>query len=110
MFEFLIREAQAQGAAPQGGGGTSLLIMMVVFFAIFYFMIIRPQSKQAKDHKKMLEGLGKGDEVVTSGGLLGRVSKIGDHFVTIEIAAEVEIKVQKSAISTVLPKGTMKNS
>jgi len=110
MFAFLINDAFAQDSALSGGGGSSFLFMMVIFFAIFYFMIIRPQTRQAKEQKKMMEALAKGDEVVTTGGLLGRISKLGDHFITIEIATDIEIKVQKNAISAVMPKGTMKNS
>ena len=84
--------------------------MMGVFFAIMYFMIIRPQQKRAKDHKTMLEALSKGDEVVTGGGILGKVAQIGDNFIQIEIADNVQIKVQKQAIASVLPKGSLKNA
>ena len=107
MLEFFINNAWAQTAAQQGSSG-SFIVMMVVFIAIFYFMLIRPQTKQAKEHKSMLESLSKGDEIVTNGGMLGRISKIGDNFIAIEIAQNLEVKIQKQAISTVLPKGTMK--
>lgn len=107
MADFFITNAYAQGAAPQGGGG-SFLIMMVVFFVIFYFMLMRPQMKQAKEHKKLIENLGKGDEVVTSGGMLGKITEIGDNFIVLEIARETEVKVQKHAVTALLPKGTMK--
>lgn len=107
MIDYFINDAWAQSAPPQGGGG-SFLIMMIIFFVIFYFMLIRPQTKQAKEHKQMLAALAKGDEVVTSGGVLGRINKIGDNFIAIEVAKDLEIKVQKSAISAVMPKGTMK--
>lgn len=107
MFEFFINNAWAQTAAPQGGSG-SFIVMMVVFIAIFYFMLIRPQTKQAKEHKSMLESLSKGDEIVTNGGMLGRINKIGDNFITIEVAQNMEVKIQKQSVSTVLPKGTMK--
>ena len=110
MLDFLIPGAMAQAAAPQGGGGTSFLFMMVIFFIIFYLMIIRPQSRQAKEHRKMLESLAKGDEVVTTGGMLGRINKIGDHFIALEVAPEVEVKVEKSAIARSVIKGTIKNS
>ncbi|MEX2354044.1 MAG: preprotein translocase subunit YajC [Gammaproteobacteria bacterium] len=109
MSDFFISAAYAQSAAPQGGGG-SFLIMMVLFFVIFYFMLIRPQMKQAKEHKKLIENLGKGDEVVTSGGMLGRIIEIGDNFIVLEVARETEIKVQKNAVSALMPKGTMKSS
>ena len=108
MLNFLINDAWAQAAPQQGGGGTSFIIMMVVFIAIFYFILIRPQTKQAKEHKAMIEALGKGDEIVTNGGILGRINKIGDNFIAIEIAKDIEVKVQKQAITAVLPKGTLK--
>jgi len=73
-------------------------------------MLIRPQMKQAKEHRKLLENLSKGDEVVTSGGLLGRISEIGDNFIVLEVARETEIKVQKHAVSALMPKGTIKGS
>ncbi len=107
MIEFFINNAWAQGAPQQGGSG-SFLLMMVGFFAIFYFLLIRPQTKQAKEHKQMVESLSKGDEVVTTGGMLGRVIKIGDNFILLEISKELEVKIQKSAVSVVMPKGTMK--
>jgi preprotein translocase subunit YajC len=109
MPDFFITRAYAQTAAEQGGG-TSFLIMMVLFFVIFYFMLIRPQMKQAKEHKKLLENLNKGDEVVTTGGLLGRIVEIGDNFIVLEVAKETEIKVQKHAVSALMPKGTIKGS
>jgi len=109
MLDFFITRAYAQTAAEQGGG-TSFLIMMVLFFVVFYFMLIRPQMKQAKEHKKLLENLNKGDEVVTTGGLLGKIVEIGDNFIVLEIARETEIKVQKHAVSALMPKGTIKAS
>lgn len=108
MLEFFINNAWAQSATPQSSGGGSFVIMLVVFIAIFYFMLIRPQTKQAKEHKSMLESLSKGDEIVTNGGMLGRVSKIGDNFISIEVAQNLEVKIQRQAVSTILPKGTMK--
>ena len=107
MLEFFINNAWAQTAAQQGSSG-SFIVMMVVFIAIFYFMLIRPQTKQAKEHKSMLESLSKGDEIVTNGGMLGRINKIGDNFIAIEVAQNLEVKIQKQAVSTILPKGTMK--
>lgn len=106
-MDFFISNAWAQGA-PQAGGGTSGLIMFVILIAVFYFILIRPQMKQAKEHRKMIESLAKGDEVVTTGGVLGRISEIGDSFLLVEIAKDVEIKVQKHAVSAVMPKGTTK--
>lgn len=107
MLNFFINDAWAQTASQQSSGG-SLIFMLIALPAIFYFMLIRPQTKQAKEHKTMIESLSKGDEIVTNGGMLGRVNKIGDNFIAIEIAQNLEIKIQKQAVSTVLPKGTMK--
>ena len=107
---FFISDAYAQGASPgAAGGGMSFIIMMVVLFALMYFMMIRPQQKRQKEHRAMLGALAKGDEVITTGGVAGRVEELGDAFVTVEIAASVKVKVQKSAISQVLPKGTLKS-
>jgi preprotein translocase subunit YajC len=80
-----------------------------VLFAVFYFMLIRPQMKRAKEQRAMIGGLAKGDEVVTNGGIAGRIDELGDSFVTLEIATNVKIKLQKSAITLVLPKGTLKS-
>jgi preprotein translocase subunit YajC len=88
----------------------SLLVMMVLFFAVFYFMAIRPQMKRAKEHRALLAGLSKGDEVIAAGGVAGRVEDLGEHFVGIEIANGVVVKVQKNAITAVLPKGTLKSA
>jgi preprotein translocase subunit YajC len=107
----LIPEAMAQsagGAAP--GGGIAPILMMVVFIAIFYFLLIRPQQKKAKEHQAMVTKLSAGDEVVTSGGILGKIVEVGDAFVTLEIAPNVQIKVQKFQITSLMPKGTLKSS
>lgn len=107
---FLIPDAYAQGA-PAGGGDPFLGILPIIFlFVIFYFLLIRPQQKRAKEHKKMVEALSKGDEVVTNGGLLGRITKVGDHFVTLEIAESLEVRVQRNSVAALMPKGTMKSS
>lgn len=106
-MEFFINSAFAEGPAPPGAD-FSFFIMIGIFFVIMYFMIIRPQSKRAKEHKALLDGLRKGDEVVTNGGVLGRVTNVGESFVTIEASAGVELQVQKQAVSSVMPKGTMK--
>ena len=109
MLDFFITNTWAQGAGQQPGGGGSFLIMMVLFFVIFYFFLIRPQSKQAKQHRQMVESLARGDEVVTGGGLLGRITEVGDNFLLLEVAKGVELKVQKHAVSAIMPKGTLKN-
>ena len=84
-------------------------IMIVAFIGIFYFLLIRPQQKRQKEHQKMLAAIGKGDEVVTSGGVLGRVKDLDDQFITLEVAPGVDHKVQRQAVNAVLPKGTLKN-
>jgi preprotein translocase subunit YajC len=86
------------------------ILMMGLFFVIFYFMLIRPQSKRAKEHRAMLAALAAGDEVVTSGGILGRVVEVGDNFVTIEVADGVQLKVQKGQVAALMPKGTVKSA
>ena len=97
-------------AANAGGGGLEMILMMAVFFAIMYFMIIRPQQKRAKEHKAMLEALNKGDEVVTNGGILGKVASLTENFVELSVADNVTVKVQKQAIASVMPKGTLKSA
>jgi preprotein translocase subunit YajC len=99
----------AQAAAPQGGG-LSMILMMVVLFGLMYFMMIRPQMKRQKEHRTMVAALAKGDEVVTNGGLAGRVEEVGETFITIEIAPNVKVKLQKGAVSQVLPKGSLKSA
>ncbi|KZC42198.1 UNVERIFIED_ORG: preprotein translocase YidC, partial [Rhodanobacter sp. FW104-R5] len=92
------------------GGGMSMIIMMVVLFGLMYFMMIRPQMKRQKEHRALIAGLAKGDEVVTNGGIAGRVDEVGETFVTVEIAANVKVKVQKGAVQQVLPKGSLKSA
>jgi len=99
--------AQAPAAGAQGGGIESILLILAMF-AVLYFLMIRPQMKRAKEHKAMVDGLQKGDEVVTAGGMLGRISKIDDQYVTVAVAENVEIQLQRGAIQVVLPKGTLK--
>ena len=107
MSDFFINNAYAQAAAPAGSGVGSMF-MFGMLFVVFYFFLIRPQMKQAKEHKTMVESLSKGDEVVTTGGMLGRINKVGDNFLVLEIAKDIEVKVQKNAVSATLPKGTSK--
>jgi preprotein translocase subunit YajC len=101
--------AQAAGGAP---GGMDLLGMLPIalMFVVLYFFMIRPQAKRAKEHKALLAGLAKGDEVVAGGGMLGKVTKVTENYVTIEIASNVEVQVQKPSIQLVLPKGTLRNA
>ncbi|MFC5524983.1 preprotein translocase subunit YajC [Rhodanobacter ginsengisoli] len=100
----------AQAAAPQpAGGGMYTIMMMVGLFVLMYFMMIRPQMKRQKEHRALVAGLAKGDEVVTNGGIAGRVEEVGETFITIEIAANVKVKLQKGAVQQVLPKGSLKS-
>jgi len=106
----MISSAFAQ--APAGGGadgGMMNILFIVLMFVIIYFLMIRPQMKRAKEQRTMIEALQKGDEVITAGGVLGRISKMGEAYVTIEIAPNTEVSVQKAAVQTVLPKGTLKS-
>ncbi len=110
VMSFLIEPVMGENAAPsQGGDPISLVLMMIVFAAVFYFLIWRPQNKRAKEHKNLMSGLSKGDEITTSGGLIGRVVKVGDDFVTLTLTDGVDIHCQKVAVTAVLPKGTIKN-
>jgi len=110
-MDFLISSAYAQAAdaAAQPNPLLSFLPLLVLF-GVFYFMLIRPQMKRAKEQRGMISALAKGDEVVTNGGMAGRIDDIGDTFLTLEIATGVKIKLQKSAISLVLPKGSLKSN
>ena len=105
-----ISSAYAQTAAAGGDMQSSLMSMLplVLMFAVLYFVMIRPQMKRQQEARAMVEALAKGDEVVTAGGMLGRISKIGDTYLGVEIAQGVEVQVQRSAVSQVLPKGTIK--
>jgi len=111
VLAVLISEAFAQApAAAAQTGGSSLMSMLplVLMFVVLYFIMIRPQMKRQKEHKAMLEALAKGDEVVIAGGLLGKVSKLGESFVSVEVASGVEVQCQRSAVVQVLPKGSIK--
>ncbi|MGH6886641.1 MAG: preprotein translocase subunit YajC [Geminicoccales bacterium] len=103
----MISNAYAQ-AAGGGESGFLGLLPIVLMFVLLYFLMIRPQMKRAKEHKQMVEALQKGDEVITAGGVVGRISRMGDAYVTVEIAPNTEISVQRTAVQTLLPKGTMK--
>ncbi|MEX1074384.1 MAG: preprotein translocase subunit YajC [Burkholderiales bacterium] len=103
----MISNAYAQ-AAGGGDPGFVGLLPIVLMFVLLYFLMIRPQMKRAKEHKQMVEALQKGDEVITAGGVVGRISKMGEAYVTLEIAPNTEVSVQRTAVQTLLPKGTMK--
>jgi preprotein translocase subunit YajC len=108
-MDALISPAYAQAAGGSAGGFSQILIL-VVFVAIFYFMLIRPQQKRMKDQQAMLAKLAAGDEVVTSGGILGRITEVGETFVTLEVAEGVRLRVQRSQITQLMPKGTLKGN
>jgi preprotein translocase subunit YajC len=111
LLDFFITPAYAQAATPGGlfGGDLVSLLPMLAIVAVFYFLLIRPQQKKAKETRAMLAALQKGDEVVTAGGVVGRISKLGDQYATIEIANGVEMNVQRGAVAQLLPKGTIKS-
>ena len=117
-MSLLVSSASAQGligSAHAQGGGTSAgyssqIIILVVFVAVFYFLVIRPQQRRIKDQQNMIARLASGDEVVTTGGVLGRVTEVGDSFITLEIAEGVRIKVQKTQVTQLMPKGTLKSA
>jgi preprotein translocase subunit YajC len=106
-MSFFISDAYAQGAESQAGT-LELILPLVLMFGIFYFLLIRPQQKKAKEHKGMVEALGKGDEVITNGGLLAKITEVDDNFLTCKISENVEVKIQRHAVASVLPKGTIK--
>ncbi len=109
-MSFFIADAHAQGAAPAAQGGEMFQIFFLVgLFVLFYFIAIRPQRKRQKEHTEMVSALNKGDEVVTTSGILGKITRIEDNFVVIQVANNVELKFQRSFINAVLPKGTLKS-
>jgi preprotein translocase subunit YajC len=108
-MDWLISSAWAQAGTPPSNGLVQFLPLILIF-VVFYFLLIRPQAKRAKEHKAMVEALKVGDEVVASGGILGKITETGDSFLTVEVADGVQIKVQRGAVSSVLPKGTIKSA
>lgn len=111
MTNLFIPQAMAAEAPPGGPGGIPGLdlFIIVAFALIFYFLIWRPQSKRAKEHRELVGGLEKGDEVVAGGGIIGKIKKVDEQYLLLEVADNVEIKVQKGAVTAALPKGTMKS-
>jgi len=105
-MDFFISDALAQSGEP--AAGLTGLIFPIALIVIFYFLLIRPQQKRAKEHKKLVQNLGKGDEVLTTGGIVGRITDVGDTFSSLELADGVEVRLQKSAVAQVLPKGSLK--
>jgi len=107
-MDFFISSAWAQAQQPQQPNVWFSVLLLVGMVALFYFLLIRPQTKRAKEHREMVEALSQGDEVVTNGGLLGRVTAVGDTFATLELGSGVQVRVQKNAVANVMPKGTLK--
>lgn len=108
MLDFLIPAAHAADAPAGSSEGMLSLLFPIALIAIFYFLLIRPQMKRSKDQRKMTQSLAKGDEVIITGGLAGRIVDLGEVYLTLEIADNVDVKVQKASVNTVLPKGTLK--
>lgn len=112
-MSFFISDAFAEAPTAAAGQPDPVLgglLPLIILFVLFYFLLIRPQSKRAKEHKNMVAALAKGDEVVTNGGILGKISALDENFVTLEVNQGVEIKLQRNAISALMPKGTIKSS
>jgi preprotein translocase subunit YajC len=109
-MDWLIPTAYAQAAGGAQPNPLTSMLPLVLIFVVFYFLLIRPQTKRAKEHKAMVAALAAGDEIVTSGGLLGRITEAGEQFLTVEIAEGVRVRVQRHTVSSVLPKGTMKSA
>ena len=109
-MDWLISSASAQAAGGSPANPIMQLLPLILIFVVFYFLLIRPQAKRAKEHKAMVAALAVGDEVVTSGGILGKVTEAGEQFLTVEVAEGVRVKVQRHTVSSVLPKGTMKSA
>ncbi len=107
-MSFLIPSAHAQAADPAVGGDFSGLLLIAGMFILMYFMIIRPQRKRQKEHQSLIEGVAKGDEVLTTGGILGKVTKVDGDYMVLEVSNNVELKFQKVSLHAVLPKGTIK--
>jgi len=109
MMDFFIPLAMA-AEAPGGGAPAGLdFFIIIAFAAVFYFIVWRPQSKRSKEHKELVTGLSKGDEIVTNGGLIGKIVKVEDQFLVFEVSDNVQLKLQKGAVAAALPKGTIKS-
>ncbi len=107
-MSFFIEDAFAQTAPAGAANGLMSFLPLLIIFLVFYFLLIRPQMKRAKEHKALVSALSQGDEIITTGGLLGRITELGNDFVSVEVSDNVNIKVQRQAVATVLPKGTIK--
>lgn len=110
LLDLLISPAAAQATPAAAGSPLAGLLLPLVFIAVMFFFMIRPQMKRAKEHRELVAKLAKGDEVITTGGIAGRVEELGENFVTVEIADGIRVKLQRSAVVAVLPKGTLKSA
>jgi preprotein translocase subunit YajC len=109
-MDWLIPSAWAQAAGGAQPNAFMQLLPLILIFVVFYFLLIRPQAKRAKEHKAMVAALAVGDEVVTAGGILGKVTAAGEQFLTVELAEGVQVKIQRHTVTSVLPKGTLKSA
>jgi len=107
-MSFFISDALAAAPAEAQQDPLMSFLPLILIFVVFYFLLIRPQTKRAKEHKKMVAELAKGDEIVTNGGLLGRITQVGENFVQVKVADNVEVKIQKQAVANLMPKGASK--
>lgn len=110
LLDFLVSPAAAQAAGGPAPNPLMSLLPLIILFVVFWFLLLRPQMKKAKEHRELIAKLQKGDEVLTNGGIAGRIEDLGESFVTVEVAERVSIKVQRGAITAVLPKGTLKSA
>jgi preprotein translocase subunit YajC len=108
-MSFFISDAFAEAAGQSSDSGLLGMLPLLLIFVLFYFMLIRPQAKRAKEHKNMVGSLVKGDEIVTNGGLLGRITEVGESFLSVQVADGVEVKIQRQSVSALVPKGTIKS-
>ena len=108
-MSFFISPAMAQEAGVGGGGDITSMLFLAIFALVFYFMMWRPQSKRAKEHKRLIGGLAKGDEVITSGGIIGKITRLENDYVVLSVSDNTELKFQKSHVTAALPKGTIKD-
>ena len=109
MIEIISIAHAADSGAASGNAGLINILFLVGFVAIFYFLLIRPQNKRRKEHQSLISALNKGDEIVTAGGIVGKINKVEEDFVILQVSKEVEMRLQKSAVGATLPKGTIKS-
>jgi len=109
-MSFFISDAVAQTGSTAGSGGIGAFLPMILLFVVFYFLLIRPQQKRQKEHKNMVADLAKGDEIVTMGGILGKITAIDENFITVDVSKGTEIRVQRASVQAMMPKGTIKSA